>query len=578
MPQQPSSNLQNPRVLLAGVFGPYGVDDAFGRRENVMELFHNQVTREQGAASFRFQHRSFGLYFIAANIEAEVTVLDFPSRDRFIQEIQKDYDIVGISFIAPNLGKAQEMARLVREHSPRSVIVLGGHGAAIEDVSDLVDCDHVVRGEGISWMRRFLGQNPDAPIIHPVLPSTEKEWILGVPLPGICASLLVPGLGCVNACRFCATSHFFDRRYTPFISSGKEMFQVARRIADARGTDDFFVMDENFLKDTRRANELLEEMERHNRFFQFQVFSSAEAILAFGLDNLVRLGVSFVWMGVECKSQQENFPKNHGVDPKALIRELRDRGIVVLASGILCMEHHTQENIQDEIDYLVSLEADLAQFMLLTPLPTTQLYLDLKDRGLLRDDLPFAEWHGQKLLSYRHPSFPGDSAERWLRRAFRQDFEVNSSSMLRVTDTALRGVLRLAGMEQRDACLEKRLQQARERAREWSHMLPTLARHGVNELERSRARALDERQRGALGPLTLRERAIRAAVRLLAARFRLRTRLLGDRLQPATLVTHYPSAPGQRQQGAPPARLPDRGSAAQPRQQDSAPRVRSTGT
>jgi hypothetical protein len=51
------------------------VDDAFGRKENKMELYHNQVTRLQGAASFRFHHRSFGLYFIAANIHADTTIL-----------------------------------------------------------------------------------------------------------------------------------------------------------------------------------------------------------------------------------------------------------------------------------------------------------------------------------------------------------------------------------------------------------------------------------------------------------------------------------------------------------------------
>ena len=32
--------------------------------------------RGQGTASFRFHHRSFGLYFLAANLSAEVTVLD----------------------------------------------------------------------------------------------------------------------------------------------------------------------------------------------------------------------------------------------------------------------------------------------------------------------------------------------------------------------------------------------------------------------------------------------------------------------------------------------------------------------
>ena len=38
------------RILLTSVFGPYAQDDEFGsRRINPMELYHNQVTREQGA-------------------------------------------------------------------------------------------------------------------------------------------------------------------------------------------------------------------------------------------------------------------------------------------------------------------------------------------------------------------------------------------------------------------------------------------------------------------------------------------------------------------------------------------------
>ena len=82
------------RILLSGVFGPFGVDDAYGRKENIMELFHNQVTKAQEMGSWRFQHRSFGLYFLAANTQADVTVLDFPSRKRFMRELEKGYDVV----------------------------------------------------------------------------------------------------------------------------------------------------------------------------------------------------------------------------------------------------------------------------------------------------------------------------------------------------------------------------------------------------------------------------------------------------------------------------------------------------
>jgi len=538
---------RNPRILLSGVFGPYGVDDEFGCKENIMELYHNQVTKAQGPASFRFHHRSFGLYFIAANIDADITVLDFPSRKRFAREIERgDYDMVGISFIMPNVDKAQEMARIVRENAPQAEIILGGHGAAIEGVERLIDCDHVVKGEGIRWMRDHLGQDMEAPIRHPALPSAEWMSILGVPLTGPASSLLVPGVGCVNGCNFCSTSHFFGKRYMSFLESGKALFETACRVADERGTDSFFVMDENFLKDRQRALDLLSEMEQHRRFFRFHIFSSAEAITAFGLDNLVRLGVDLVWIGFESRSRQSAFAKNQGIDARKLVQDLRDRGIAVLASGILCMEHHTPENMQDDIDFLVGLEADFVQFMLLTPIPVTALYQDHQRRGLLRMDLPFQEWHGQKRLSYYHPAFNDDDPEKWIKRAFRQDYEENSSSMFRMAETAVRGYEHLAAMTGRDACLEARLEQFRDKARSWSLILPAVAQNAVNPLEKSRSTDLYSRAGRHFGR-RLWERIAGFATIALAGLWKLRLKVFGDRLQPKTIVTHFPAAATTRE-------------------------------
>jgi hypothetical protein len=454
--------------------------------------------------------------------------------------VRQGYDIVGISFIAPNFVKAREMARCVRRASPNTTIILGGHGAAIEGVEQLIDCDHVVKGEGIRWLRAFLGQDPDAPIVHPALASSERHMIHGVPVPGPTASTLVPGVGCVNGCKFCCTTHFFGKRYTPFLATGRELFEAACRISDARGTDEFFVLDENFLKDKRRAMDLMEEMERHQRFFEFQIFSSAEAITSFGLDNLERLGVTYVWIGVESSSETGNYAKNKGIDPRPLIAELRRRGIIVLASGILCMEHHTPENIGLDIDFMVGLEADFVQFMLLTPLPTTGLFQDHEARGILRTDLPLEEWHGQRHLSYRHPAFPADSAAAWLKAAFRKDYEVNGSSMLRVLDTQWRGWQRLAGLGELDPGLAARRRNFERRLKGWSPMLAAIADHAVNAKERKRALALD-RLITEQFPLDVKHRAMRVATRALAATWSLRLRLAGDHIQPATIVTRYPA-------------------------------------
>jgi len=48
--------------------------------------------------------------------------------------------------------------------------------AAIPGLEAIIDADHIVRGEGISWMRRYLGEDEQAPIRHP---RSFPGWRLG---------------------------------------------------------------------------------------------------------------------------------------------------------------------------------------------------------------------------------------------------------------------------------------------------------------------------------------------------------------------------------------------------------------
>src|SRR5512144_1252052 len=159
------------RVLLSSVFGPYSRDDEYGSRAiNPMELYQNQVTRLQGGYSLRMFHRSFGLMMIQANMEAPCTLLDFPTLESFEEEvIRQEYDVIGISGIIANVGKVARMCALVRRHQPGATIVIGGHIANKEGLDQLVDADLIVRGEGIRWFQRFLGQDDRSPIKHPAV-------------------------------------------------------------------------------------------------------------------------------------------------------------------------------------------------------------------------------------------------------------------------------------------------------------------------------------------------------------------------------------------------------------------------
>ena len=432
------------RVLLTSVFGPYAQDDEFGSRSiNPMELYHNQVTRAQGAFSLRMFHRSWGIMMIQANISAPCTLLDFPTRDSFARELTaNEYDIVGISSIIVNLKKVREMCRLVRKLSPRSVIVVGGHVTAIPGIEVMIDADHIVRGEGIRWMREYLGEDAAAPIRHPEIVSGLETRILGIRLPerkGGTAATVIPSVGCPMGCNFCTTSSFFGGKgkFVNFFETGDELFDVMNHMETSLQVQNFFIMDENFLLHRERAMQLLQRMKEAGKSWGLAVFASANAIRKYRLRELVELGISWLWMGLE--SPRSHYAKLQGADTRQLTSELREHGIRVQGSTIIGLEHHTNENIADEIDYAVSHRTDFHQFMLYTPVPGTPLYKEMSGQGRLLEDVDLADIHGQDKFNFQHAAISREDSKRFLDSAFQRDFEQNGPSLYRMCQTMLQG-------------------------------------------------------------------------------------------------------------------------------------------
>jgi radical SAM superfamily enzyme YgiQ (UPF0313 family) len=433
----------NARILLSSVFGPYAQDDEFGSRSiNPMELYYNQVTRMQGAFSPRLFHRSWGIMMIQENISAPCTVLDFPTREAFAREItEQQYDVVGISSIIVNVGKVREMCRIVRKLSPHSKIVIGGHVAAIPGVDHMIDADHIVKGEGIAWMRSYLGEDPSAPIRHPRITSGFDFRVMGRKLhekPEDIAVTIIPSVGCPMGCNFCTTSAFFGGKgkSVNFFETGQELFDIMCEMEAKTNTRFFFIMDENFLLQRPRAMELLALMKAHNKSWGFYVFASANAIRKYTVEELVELGIAWIWMGLE--SRKSHYDKLNGTDTVKLVRELREHGIKALGSTIIGLEHHTPENIREEVEQAIAHDTEFHQFMLYTPVPGTPLYKEMSEQGrLLTGDL--ADIHGQFKFNFRHAAIGRDDSKRFLDWAFLRDFELNGPSIYRICRTTLQG-------------------------------------------------------------------------------------------------------------------------------------------
>lgn len=429
-----------PRLLLTSVFGPFGRRDRFADDLGMqMELFNNQITREQGVHSLRTNFWSFSLYFLAENISIPCTVLDFPKWRDFTEELKKGYTHVGISFIQPNVLKVKRMAEFIRAKYPDMRILLGGYGASLPDLNELVPHDALCQGEGIRWLREYFGEDPGAEIKHPVMFGVSQKHLYGFRDVITDSSVIFPGLGCVNRCFFCSTSHKF-KDYIPFLPTGESMFSACLEAEKKLGVSSFAIIDENFLKVPDRAKELLRLMEKKGKPYLFAMFSSAEAIRDLGVDFLVRLGVSAVWMGVE--SNKILFGKVEGIDVQALVHELQSKGVSVISSSILFLEHHDKQALKADVDWAISLGTDMHQFMQLIPFPGTTLYEKYVSEGKLIPKFPYTKLHGQDRLPFVHPNFLPGEAREITRRAFQKKYEADGPGVINMALTAIRGYRR----------------------------------------------------------------------------------------------------------------------------------------
>jgi hypothetical protein len=169
------------------------------------------------------------------------------------------------------------------------------------------------------------------------------------------------------------------------------------------------------------------------------VFSSANALRMYSMEELVGLGVSWVWMGLEGKNSQ--YGKLKSTNTHKLVADLRANGIRVLGSSIIGLEEHTVDNIDAAIAHAVGHDTDFHQFMLYTPVAGTPLYAQHQAEGTLLgpDEIAFEDTHGQYRFNYRHPHIPAGAETELLLRAFNEDFRVNGPSILRQVRTSLNG-------------------------------------------------------------------------------------------------------------------------------------------
>jgi haloalkane dehalogenase len=534
-------SLMRTRILLTTVCRPFGEE---GEGDSVgAELFHAQVTREQGIFSYRQVIRCWGLDYIAENIKVPSVVLHYPSERELVRELKnRRYEYIGINFVVATFHKLKRMAHLIRSHAPGSKIILGGYGTVLSDEELFPYGDLICREEGIGFTRRLLGEDAEAPIKHPYVP-IESPRVYSYPLKTKVAHITA-GLGCPNGCDFCCTSHFFKRKYIPFLRSGRELYKLMLDMEEkAREAGDvlsgFILIDEDFFLQDKRAREFLDCVREGGRPLSIMGFGSVRGLSKFTADEIAEMGFDIIWTAFE--GTESNFSKLKGKSLSELYSSLRSRGVALLSSMIIGFPYQNKAKIMEEFRMFTGLRPALWQVLIYFAFPGTPLHRQMLEENRFlpeyRENSDYRTFDGFS-MHFTHPHFSASELKGLQRDLYRKSFEILGPSLLQVIRVWFEGYRNLKNSS--NPLLNGRAMQMKEYVRGAVPALYPAMLFGPNRARRADARVLFHEIRQKTGRLSIRERISCLATIILSFWTWLTTKLNISQ-QPKLIRIEYPA-------------------------------------
>jgi len=426
------------KILLSSVIQPFG--EKYGDGFGVSYEGTHQIMWAQGIFRTRGTTTQWGIDFIAENLETPTVTLHYPTLKRFISEIKKNYDYVGIAFISATFPKILPMVKAIRRYAPNSKIILGGYGTILGDKLKPY-ADYICRGEGVEFMRKLLGENIEKKIKQPNITQYTKLFSLRL---GGKNGYIIAGLGCPNGCDFCQTSNYYNHKHIKFLPDGNSILQSIKDLRN-KHTDmvDFWINDEDFLLNKERGMGFLDAIRKSKLPpLAISVFSSMKALAQYKATDLVEMGIDWIWIGFEGK--ESKYSKS-GIDSfKNVVTNLQNNGISVLASMIIGFDYQTPEIIQEEFDELMSICPSMCQFLIYGPAHETKLFHRLNKAGRLNPDyLDDHSQHDGFSLVFKHPHITPDEMVKIQRNLYHKEFKQLGPSVYRVAENLLHGYVNL---------------------------------------------------------------------------------------------------------------------------------------
>lgn len=329
-----------------------------------------------------------------------------------------DPDLVGISSHTETYPNAVRIARLVKEHSAATPVVVGGPHASILPFEVLAerDVDFVAVGEGERTAVELAAALHEVPrgeafgsiaglgykvegeaVLNPAREPLDAAEI-GLPARELLAldlyedahNILVARGGCPYRCPFCSASHLWGgrRRMRPV----PDIIDELKTVIDEYGATRVFFVDDILTLDRAWLFELLEAVEPFAGSLTWGCATRVDRVDAEMLARMAKAGCRGIQFGIE-SGAQEILDSVKGIEKgtaRQAVRWAVESGISVSCSFMIPFPEDTESTIAETAEFMSELH-ELGGRLLVsytTPFPGTMFRERADELGLhiLTDD------------------------------------------------------------------------------------------------------------------------------------------------------------------------------------------------
>lgn len=383
---------------------------------------------------------SLNLLIIAAltpaNIEIKIV-------DEYYETIDFDesFDLVGITAMTQQAMRAYEVADIFRRKN--IPVVMGGIHASVLPHEALEHVDTVFVGESEETWKEYLRDfetGTEKRIYNNKQPfNLEKSPLPRYDLIDFKAFQDLNNYfnyipvqatrGCPHDCTFCAVSKFYGRKIRM-----KKVEQIVNEIKHLQQYDkDSLILfaDDNLFVNRRFAKELMKALIP----LKIKYFAQTDIKVADD-DELLKLiyasGCQILFIGFESLSPESlgeinsnNWKQKQIATYKEHIQNIQDNGMIAFGGFVVGFEHDNLESFNHIKQFTLDNNIP-GQFTILTPIPGSQLYTDLKVANRLYHDV-FWDNGGFYNLVFKHNHIEPGEAQNALIKLYDEVYNTENS-------------------------------------------------------------------------------------------------------------------------------------------------------